>query len=63
MPEIEVFLNEIKIKRLSSPAGMHWDKLRKVIFKYTKNQEGQKLLNPLILGGAIASHAAKHERL
>jgi len=63
MSEIEEFLNEIKNKGLSSPAGMHWDRLRKVILKYAKNQEGEKLLNPLILGGAMASHAAKHERL
>jgi len=57
------FLAEIKKKGLSSPAGIHWDGLRKYILKHADNHDGDKLLNPLILGASMASHSVKHERL
>ena len=63
MSEIEEFLDKLKQKGYSSPAGVHWSRLHKVILKYADNPSNEKLSNPLILGGAIASHAAKHERL
>ena len=63
MSEKEEFLEEIKSRGLSSPAGIHWDRLRRTILKYATNQDGEKLKNSLIMGGSIASHAIKHKRL
>ncbi len=63
MPKKTEFLKEIKQKGYSSPAGIHWDRLCKTIIKYADNPSNEKLPNPLILGGSIASHAVKHERL
>lgn len=59
----DVFLNLLKEKGLSSPAGKYWDRFCKYIKRNAENPDDEKLLNPLILGGAIASHAVKHERL
>jgi len=63
MSEKNTFLAEIKAKGLSSPAGMHWERLKEYILKYADNHDGDKLLNPLILGASAESHAVKHERL
>ncbi|WP_339643935.1 hypothetical protein [uncultured Porticoccus sp.] len=57
------FLDELKQMGYSSPAGIHWDRLCKTIVKYAANPLNEKLPNPLILGGSIASHAVKFERL
>lgn len=57
------FLLELKAKGWSSPAGIHWDRLRKLLLRNSKVDDNERLLNPLILGGNMASHALKHERL
>jgi hypothetical protein len=56
-------LNQLKELGYSSPAGIHWDRLCKTINKYAENPSNEKLPPPLILGGSIASHAVKHNRL
>lgn len=56
-------LEELKALGFSSPAGIHWERLCQTILKYANNPLNEKLPNPLILGGSIASHSAKHERL
>jgi len=63
MSEKNTFLAEIKDKGLSSPAGMHWEMLKDYILKYADSHDGDKLLNPLILGASMASHSVKYERL
>ena len=63
MSKKEDFLEDLKSKGLSSPDGIHWDRLKKTILKYAKKETDEKLPNPLILGGSIASHAVKHDRL
>lgn len=63
MSDKDDFLAEIKRKGLSSPGGIHWDRLRKIILKYAQGEADEKLPSPLVLGAAIASHADKHERL
>lgn len=57
------FLESIRTDNRSSPAGMHWENLRKHLVRSAKIETKYKLLNPLILGGDIASHAEKHLRL
>lgn len=61
--EIEAYLEALKAKGLSAPAGIHWDRLCKLLLRYSKVDDSERLQNPLILGGDIASHAVKHERL
>ena len=63
MSEKDDFLAELRRRGLSSPAGIHWARLQKILLRYSKVDDGERLLNPLILGGSIACHAAKHERL
>ena len=59
------FLAEMKSKGVSSPKAQQWDKFTKLILLAAQNK-GEircKLKNPLILAGAIANDAEKHERL
>ena len=57
------FLESIRSSNRSSPSGMHWENFRKLLVRSAKVETKFKLLNPLILGGDIASHAEKHLRL
>ncbi|WP_374962925.1 hypothetical protein [Spongiibacter tropicus] len=61
--EIDEFLDEFKALSRSSPGGIHWDGLRKLLVRRAGHDEHDRLLNPLILGGSIAPDAEKHERL
>ena len=63
MSDIVDTLADFKKRGLSSPAGIHWERLRKLILQYSQVDDDERLPNPLILGGAIASHTHKHERL
>jgi hypothetical protein len=63
MSKQDEILNQLKELGYSSPAGIHWDRLRKTIIHYAENPSSEKLPNPLILGGSIASHAHNHNRL
>ena len=57
------FLEAIRTEKRSAPAGKHWDSFYKHLLHIAKIDPQSKLLNPLILGGDIASDAAKHMRL
>ena len=57
------FLDGIKEKGFSSPAGIHWDRFCNFIKRKSIVDDQERLLNPLILSGSVGSHADKHERL
>ena len=59
----DAFLLAIKQKGKSSPSAKYWDQLCKLLQKHERSPETDRLKNPLILGGSIASDAHKHERL
>lgn len=57
------FLAELRNQGRSSPGGIHWDRLCKLLRNSTKAQATKKLPAPLILAASIASHADKYRRL
>ena len=63
MSDIQAYLDEIKTQGRSAPAGIHWDKLCKLVRRCSKVDDDEELYNPLILGGHVASHSEKHQRL
>ena len=56
-------LADLKQRGFSSPAGIHWGNLWKLLKKFGGEDSEDKLLNPLILNGALCSDAEKYERL
>ncbi len=58
---IHTYLNDLRSQGKSCPNGKYWDRL----FRFIIHDLDQDDLpgNPLILGGSIASHTVKHERL
>lgn len=62
-PNLDEFLDGIRARGHSSPGGKYWDELRKLLVRLGGVDESDKLMNPLILGGAIASSEEKFQRL
>jgi hypothetical protein len=55
---IDAYLDTLKQRERSSPAGKYWDRVFRMI---TENLPPDEMPpNPLILGGSIASDANKH---
>ena len=61
--ELTKYSEELKRRGMSSPSGMYWDRFWKLLKSKGGEDEADKLLVPLILGGSLASDAVKHERL
>jgi len=58
---VSVFLESIKGKGMSSPAGMHWQDF--YLLLKAKKQNGLAPPPPLILAASSESSAVKHQRL
>jgi hypothetical protein len=61
MTDIEAYLERLRRNGYSAPAGTYWADLFRILRSHQKAGELEPR-NPLILGGAIASHKTKHAR-
>ena len=62
-PSKEDFLAQLKVRLISAPAGIHWARFCKKLARLAGTPDTRDIPNPLVLGGAIASHYVKHDRL
>lgn len=57
------FLDGLRATNRSCPGGKYWPRFFQYVIRVAPIAPKYRLLNPLILGGSIASHACKHQRL